>query len=68
VTGRHFGKKKACLHTVTIGAEKGKDVTYINDQQLEVTVPNSIRPGMTFLNIQAGGGAARSAILVKGKN
>ena len=65
ITGKYFGKKKECLFGLTIGFEKGKDLTYISDQMLEVTVPESVGPGLLFLNIQSGGGSARSAILVK---
>ncbi|MCA9471655.1 MAG: IPT/TIG domain-containing protein [Nitrospirales bacterium] len=65
VTGRFFGEKKECLYKVIIGSEEAKNLTYINEQKVEVIVPDSARPGMTFLNIQSGGGAARSAILVQ---
>lgn len=65
ITGHHFGKKKECLFNITIGYEEGKDPTYISDQQLEVTVPETVGSGLLFLNIQTGGGSARSAILVK---
>ena len=65
VTGQYFGKKKECLFRLAIGHEGGKDLTYISDQKLEVTVPESVSPGLLFLSIQSGGGSARSAILVK---
>ena len=52
VTGRFFGEKKECLYKVTIGSEEAKNPTYINEEKVEVTVPDSARPGMTFLNIQ----------------
>ena len=58
-------KKKECLFRMTIGSEKVKDLQYISDQKLEVTVPTSVKPGLLFLNIQSGGGTARSVILVK---
>ena len=64
VTGSFFGEKEECLYKVTIGTEEAENPKYINEQKLEVTVPDSAQSGMTFLNIQAGGGAARSAILV----
>ena len=65
ITGHYFGKKKECLFRMTIGSEKVKDLQYISDQKLEVTVPTSVKPGLLFLNIQSGGGTARSVILVK---
>ncbi len=65
VTGRFFGEKKECLYKVTIGSEEAENSTYISQEKLEVTVPDSVRPGMNFLNVQSGGGAARSAILVQ---
>jgi len=68
ITGNYFGKKKECLFRLDIGYEEGKDLTYISDQKLEVTVPDSVGPGLLFLNIQTGGGTARSAILVKRAN
>ena len=67
ITGSFFGKKKECFHNVTIGKELGENVTYVNDQKVEVIVPESVQPGMTFLNIQSGGGGARSAILITGQ-
>ncbi len=67
ITGSFFGKKKECLHSITIGSEVGKNATYINDKKVEVTVPDSVHPGMTFVNVQSGGGAARSAILITGQ-
>ncbi|WP_447971298.1 hypothetical protein [Nitrospira sp. M1] len=66
VTG-DFGKTKECVHHVTIGAQEGKQMTYVDAKRLEVTVPNSARQGMTFLNVQTGGGTARAAILVQSK-
>ena len=63
ITGS-FGKKKECLHNVTIGRELGDNTTYVNDEKVEVTVPESVQPGMTFLNVQSGGGGARTAILI----
>ena len=65
VTGEHFGKKKGCLHAVTFGPEDGKDLTYIDNQSLEVTVPDTVPSGLVFLNVFTGGGSARSAVLVK---
>jgi len=66
VTG-NFGKNKECVHHVTIGTQEGKEMTYVDAKRLEVTVPNSARQGMTFLNVQTGGGSARVAILVQSK-
>ncbi|GJL55641.1 MAG: hypothetical protein NPIRA02_27730 [Nitrospirales bacterium] len=66
VTG-DFGKSKECLHHVTIGSEEGEQPTYVDAKHVEVTVPNSARQGMTFLNVQTGGGSARAAILVQRK-
>lgn len=65
ITGKYFGKKKECLFGLVIGHEEGKDLTYVSDQRLEVTVPESVGSGLLFLSIQSGGGSARSAILVK---
>ncbi|GJL49027.1 hypothetical protein [Candidatus Nitrospira salsa] len=66
VTG-DFGKSKECLHHVTIGSQEGKEMTYVDAKHVEVTVPDSARQGMTFLNVQTGGGSARVAILVQSK-
>ena len=65
ITGKYFGKKKECLFGLTIGFEEGKDLTYISDQKLKVTVPETVGNGLLFLSIQSGGGSARSAILIK---
>ena len=67
VTGQYFGKKKGCLHAVTFGPEEGKDLMYIDDKSLEITVPDTIGSGLVFLNVFTGGGSARSTILVKTK-
>ena len=67
VTGKHFGKKKGCLHAVTFGPEEGQDLMYIDDKSLEITVPDTVGSGLVFLNVFTGGGSARSTILVKTK-
>ncbi|RMH37776.1 MAG: hypothetical protein D6690_01410 [Nitrospirae bacterium] len=65
VKGQYFGRKKECLYQIIIGSVKGENLTYIDDHQLQVTIPKSAAPGLRFLNIQTGGGSARAAILIR---
>lgn len=65
VTGEYFGRKKECLYKIVIGDVEGRNLTYIDEHTLTVTVPESASPGLRFLNVQTGGGSARSAILIK---
>ena len=68
VEGKYFGKKKECFHGVTFGSEQAKAFTFVNDERIEATVPDGLRSGVTFLNIETGGGTARKGILVKAKD
>jgi len=68
VRGKDFGMKKECLHGVTFGPEPAKTFTYVDDEHIEVIVPEGLRSGVTFLNVVTGGGTARKGILVKAKN
>ncbi|HBP88449.1 MAG: IPT/TIG domain-containing protein [Nitrospira sp.] len=65
IMGEHFGQKKDCLHEVTFGAQKATDVTLKGDERIEVTVPDNVAAGMVFVSVVTGGGAAKSAVLVK---
>lgn len=68
VRGKDFGMKKECLHGVTFGPEPAKTFTYVDDEHIEVIVPEGLRSGVTFLNVVTGGGTARKGILVKAQN
>jgi hypothetical protein len=68
VRGKDFGMKKECLHGVTFGPEPAKKFTYVDDEHIEVIVPEGLRAGVTFLNVVTGGGTARKGILVKAQN
>jgi hypothetical protein len=68
VQGEHFGKKKDCLHSVTFGTELAKQFTFVDDEHIEAIVPEGVRTGVTFLNVETGGGTARKGILIKSKN
>ncbi|MEO6203128.1 MAG: IPT/TIG domain-containing protein [Nitrospirales bacterium] len=65
IMGEYFGKKQGCLHEVTFGAEKATDFTLKGDDKIEVTVPDGVAPGMVFVSVVTGGGAAKTAVLVK---
>jgi hypothetical protein len=65
VEGLYFGKKKECLHGVTFGSEKAKTFTYVDDEHIEAIVPEGVRSGVTFLDVETGGGTARKGILVQ---
>lgn len=66
--GKDFGKKKECLYGVTFGAEPAKEFTLVDDGHVQVVVPEGLRSGVTFLNIETGGGTARKGILVHSKD
>ena len=68
VQGKYFGKKKECFHGVTFGSEQAKTFTYVDDEHIEAIVPEGLRSGVTFLNVETGGGTARKGILVKAKD
>lgn len=68
IKGENFGTR-ACFRGVAFSAAGSTkiDYTFVNDTTLEVTVPD-IQPGMSFIDIVAGGGNARSkAFLVQPK-
>lgn len=68
IKGENFGTKE-CFHGVAFSAAgPGKiDHTFVNETTIEATVPD-VRPGMSFIDIVAGGGNARSkGFLVQAK-
>ena len=68
IKGENFGTKE-CFHGVAFSAAGSTKVDYkfINDTTIEATVPDA-KAGMTFIDIVAGGGNARSkGFLVKSK-
>lgn len=68
IKGENFGTKE-CFHGVAFSAAGAAtiDYTFINDTTIEATVPN-VPAGMSFIDIVAGGGNARSkAFLVQPK-
>ncbi len=67
INGEHFGQNKECLHEVTFGFEKAKDFTLKGEERIEATVPDNVATGMIFVSVVTGGGAAKSAVLVKKK-
>lgn len=60
IKGENFGTKE-CFHGVAFMASGATKVPYkfINDTTIEATVPDA-KAGMTFIDIVAGGGNARS--------
>ncbi len=69
IKGENFGTKE-CFHGVAFSAAGSAKVTYkfINETTIEATVPPDTKAGMTFIDVVAGGGNARSkAFLVKSK-
>jgi hypothetical protein len=60
IKGEHFGTKE-CFHGVAFSAAGPTKIDYqfINDTTIEATVPD-VRPGMSFIDVVAGGGNARS--------
>jgi hypothetical protein len=67
IIGENFGEKKECLHSVTFGHENAKDFMLKGNERIEATAPDNLSTGMIFVNVVTGGGAARSAVLVKKK-
>jgi hypothetical protein len=68
VKGENFGTKD-CFRGVAFSAAGSAKVDYkfVNDTTIEVTVPD-VQPGMSFIDVVAGGGNARSkAFLVQTK-
>jgi hypothetical protein len=68
IKGENFGTKE-CFHGVAFSAagQAKIDYTFVNETTIEATVPD-VRPGMSFIDIVAGGGNARSkAFLVQTK-
>jgi hypothetical protein len=68
ITGEHFGTKD-CFHGVAFSAagQAKIDYTFVNETTIHATVPD-VRPGMSFIDITAGGGNARSkAFLILAK-
>lgn len=60
IKGENFGTKE-CFHGVAFSATGGAPVQYtlVNDTTIEVVVPEA-RAGMSFIDVVAGGGNARS--------
>lgn len=68
IKGENFGTKE-CFHGVAFSAAGAATIeyTFINDTTIEAIVPN-VPAGMSFIDIVAGGGNARSkAFLVLAK-
>lgn len=68
IKGENFGTKE-CFHGVAFSAAGAAAIeyTFINDTTIEATVPD-VPAGMSFIDIVAGGGNARSkAFLVLAK-
>jgi hypothetical protein len=68
ITGEQFGTKD-CFRGVAFSAAGPTkiDYTYVNDTIIKATVPD-VRPGMSFIDVVASGGNARSkAFLVQAK-
>jgi hypothetical protein len=68
IKGEHFGTKE-CFHGVAFSAagQATIDYTFVNETTIQATVPD-VRPGMSFIDIIAGGGNARSkAFLIQAK-
>jgi hypothetical protein len=68
IKGEHFGTKE-CFHGVAFSAagHANIDYTFVNETTIDATVPN-VSPGMSFIDIIAGGGNARSkAFLIQAK-
>jgi hypothetical protein len=68
IKGENFGTKE-CFHGVAFSAagQEQIDYTFVNETTIEAIVPD-VRPGMSFIDIVAGGGNARSkAFLVQAK-
>jgi hypothetical protein len=68
VKGENFGTKE-CFHGVAFSAAPGTPVQYkfVNETAIEVVVPDT-KSGMSFIDVVAGGGNARSkGFLIKAK-
>jgi hypothetical protein len=68
IKGDHFGTKE-CFHGVAFSAagQAKIDYTFVNETTIQATVPD-VRSGMSFIDIIAGGGNARSkAFLIQAK-
>lgn len=68
IKGEHFGTKE-CFHGVAFSAagQAKIDYTFVDETTIQATVPD-VHPGMSFIDIIAGGGNARSkAFLVQAK-
>ena len=68
IKGEHFGTKD-CFRGVAFSAAGPTKIgyTFVNDTTIEVTVPE-VQPGMSFIDVVASGGNARSkAFLVQPK-
>ncbi|MDH4186117.1 MAG: IPT/TIG domain-containing protein [Nitrospira sp.] len=68
IKGENFGTKE-CFHAIAFSAAGPAKIeyTFVNDTTLEATVPD-VRAGMSFIDVVAGGGNARSkGFLVKAK-
>ncbi len=68
IKGENFGTKE-CFHGVAFSAAGPAKVeyTFVNETTIEATVPD-VRPGMSFIDVVAGGGNARSkGFLVQAK-
>lgn len=60
IKGENFGSKE-CFHGVAFSAAGPSkiDYTFVNETTIEATVPD-VRAGMSFIDVVAGGGNARS--------
>jgi len=68
IKGENFGAKE-CFHGVAFSAAGPAKIeyTFVNDTTIEATVPD-VKAGMSFIDVVAGGGNARSkAFLVQAK-
>jgi IPT/TIG domain len=68
IKGENFGTKE-CFHGVAFSAAGPTKIEYkfVNETTVEATVPD-LKPGMSFIDIVAGGGNARSkAFLILAK-
>ena len=68
IKGENFGTKE-CFHGVAFSAAGATkvDYTFVNETTIEATVPD-VRAGMSFIDVVAGGGNARSkGFLVQAK-
>ncbi len=60
IKGENFGSKE-CFHGVAFSAAGPSKIeyTFVNETTIEATVPD-VRAGMSFIDVVAGGGNARS--------